>query len=143
MVCLGNICRSPMAEGIMQHLVKKQNLNWIINSAGTGSWHVGCGPDKRSVLTAKNQGIDISKQVCRQFTAQDFDDFDLIVVMDKNNLADVRRLVRDNADLAKIELLLPDKEVPDPYLNDDLFETVFKLIERGCSDLIARHQNLA
>ncbi|MGV8877437.1 MAG: low molecular weight protein-tyrosine-phosphatase [Sphingobacteriaceae bacterium] len=143
MVCLGNICRSPMAEGIMQHLVIKQHLNWEIDSSGTGSWHIGHGPDRRSVATANRHGIDISKQICRQFTIEDFDHFDLIVVMDKSNLAEVRALARNKADLEKIELLLPGKEVPDPYLNDDLFEPVFKLIEKACADFIAQHQSLA
>lgn len=143
MVCLGNICRSPMAEGIMQNLVKKQNLNWEIDSAGTGSWHIGHGPDKRSVSTANRHGIDISKQICRQFAIEDFDHFDLIVVMDKSNLSDVRALARNKTDLEKIELLLPGKEVPDPYLNNDLFEPVFNLIEKACADFIDRHQSFA
>jgi protein-tyrosine phosphatase len=72
MVCLGNICRSPLAEGVMQHLADKQNLDWQIDSAGTGNWHVGEGPDRRSVRTARNHGIDISRQVCRQFRRSDF-----------------------------------------------------------------------
>ena len=86
MVCLGNICRSPLAEGIMRHEAKKAGLNWEVDSAGTGNWHVGEGPDRRSTHTARRFGIDISQQVCRLFNVQDFDDFDLILVMDKSNL---------------------------------------------------------
>lgn len=130
-----------MAEGIMQHLVKEQNLNWEIDSAGTGSWHIGLGPDKRSVSTAKRHGIDISNQICRQFKLQDFDDFDLIVVMDKGNLDDVRALASSKTEFEKIELLLPGKEIPDPYLNDDLFEPVFNIIEKSCADFITRHRS--
>lgn len=142
MVCLGNICRSPLAEGIMQHLAKKHKLNWVIDSAGTGNWHIGSGPDNRSTLTAKNRGIDISKQVCRQFTIQDFDDFDLILVMDKNNLKDVKSLARNQTDREKIELFLTDQEVPDPYYDDNHFEAVFDLIEQGCYAFIKKHQQV-
>ncbi len=83
MVCLGNICRSPLAEGIMQHLVKQHGLDWEVDSAGTGNWHVGQGPDKRSTRVARDNGIDISGQVCRVFNVRDFDTFDHILVMDK------------------------------------------------------------
>jgi protein-tyrosine phosphatase len=137
MVCLGNICRSPLAEGIMQHLVKQQGLNWTIDSAGTGNWHVGEGPDHRSVSVARQFGVDISKQVCRQFKPDDFDRFDLILVMDKNNLADVLAQARNEADTGKVKLLLTDKEVPDPYYDNTQFEPVYRLIEGGCKDVIA------
>jgi protein-tyrosine phosphatase len=136
MVCLGNICRSPLAEGIMQHLVQQQGLNWTIDSAGTGNWHVGEGPDHRSVSVARQFGVDISKQVCRQFKPADFDRFDLILVMDKNNRADVLAQARTEADTAKVKLLLTDKEVPDPYYDNTQFEPVYRLIEGGCKDII-------
>lgn len=136
MVCLGNICRSPLAEGIMQHAVKEAGLNWRIDSAGTGNWHVGDPPDSRSIRVAKKHGIDISKQVCRQFKLNDFDTFDLILVMDKNNLSDVLALARNERDEAKVKLFLVDKEVPDPYFDDAQFEQVFELIELGCEDVI-------
>jgi protein-tyrosine phosphatase len=135
MVCLGNICRSPLAEGIMQHLIDKNGLNWQVDSAGTGNWHVGEGPDKRSIRTARNHGIDISKQVCRQFRKSDFDEFDLILVMDKNNLSDVLSIAPNEQAAAKVKLLL-DKEVPDPYYDDLKFGPVFEMIERGCRDII-------
>ncbi|MGN6640214.1 MAG: low molecular weight protein-tyrosine-phosphatase [Mucilaginibacter sp.] len=136
MVCLGNICRSPLAEGIMQHLVDERGLGWQIDSAGTGNWHVGEGPDRRSVRTARNHGVDISKQVCRLFRRSDFTDFDHIFVMDKYNLEDVLAMAPNEGAANKVKLLLGDKEVPDPYYDDSRFERVFELIEGGCKDIV-------
>jgi len=142
MICLGNICRSPLAEGIMKHLVAKQGLNWTVDSAGTGNWHVGEGPDHRSVKTARQFGVDISKQVCRQFKVSDFDEFDLLLVMDKSNLSDVLAQARNEQDAEKVKLLLNDKEVPDPYYDPSQFEPVYRLIEGGCKDVIRAYQHL-
>jgi protein-tyrosine phosphatase len=139
MVCLGNICRSPLAEGIMQHLAKENGLDWHIDSAGTGNWHVGEGPDHRSTRTAQEHGIDISQQVCRQFNVNDFDDFDQIFVMDSNNFSDIIALARNEEDIKKVKLLLGDKIVPDPYYDDKQFEPVFNLIEEGCREIIKQH----
>ena len=136
MVCLGNICRSPLAEGIMQHLVKEEGLDWEIDSAGTGDWHVGEGPHRGSVQVAKKYGIDISGQVCRLFRVSDFDTFDHIIVMDKSNLSNILAMARNEADRKKVRLLLGDKEVPDPYLTN-LFEEAYQLIEQGCKNIIA------
>ena len=136
MVCLGNICRSPLAHGVMEHLVKEQGLDWEVDSAGTGNWHVGQGPDRRSTAEARNNGIDISKQVCRQFDAHDFDEFDVIVVMDKSNKRDVLSMARNDADRKKVRMLLGDKEVPDPYHDDTQFAPVYKMVEAGCKVLI-------
>jgi protein-tyrosine phosphatase len=136
MVCLGNICRSPLAHGILEHMANKQGLDWAVDSAGTGNWHVGEGPDRRSTRTAKEHGIDISKQICRQFSVDDFDEFDRIFVMDKNNLSDVLVQARNREDKEKVKLLLGDKIVPDPYYDDNQFEPVFKMIEEGCSTII-------
>jgi len=138
MVCLGNICRSPLAQGIMEYEIAKAGLDWTVDSAGTGNWHIGEGPDHRSVRTARNHGVDISKQVCRQFKPRDFDEFDVIFVMDKNNLSDVLNMARTDADAAKVQLLLVDKEVPDPYYDSIQFEPVFELIEGACKDVIRR-----
>lgn len=138
MVCLGNICRSPLAEGIMQHLADDQGLNWQVDSAGTGSWHVGEGPDRRSVRAACNHGIDISRQVCRQFRRKDFSDFDHIFVMDKYNLSDVLAMAPDEQAAAKVKLLLGNREVPDPYYDDSQFEPVFQLVEQGCKEIIGK-----
>ena len=136
MVCLGNICRSPLAEGVMQHLANENGLGWDVDSAGTGRWHVGEAPDRRSIRAARNHGIDISKQVCRQFKRTDFDEFDHIFVMDRNNLSDVLNMARNDEQAVKVKLLLGDKVVPDPYYDDNQFEPVFELIENGCRDII-------
>jgi len=138
MVCLGNICRSPLAEGIMQHMADGQGLDWQVDSAGTGGWHVGEGPDRRSTHTAKGRGIDISKQVCRKFGKADFDEFDHIFVMDKMNLSDVLAMAPNAEAAKKVKLLLGDKEVPDPYYDNNQFEPVFDLIEKGCKVIINR-----
>src|SRR5665213_136331 len=136
MVCLGNICRSPLAEGVMQHLVKENGLDWHIDSAGTGGWHAGENPDRRSIRTARKHGIDISQQVCRQFSVDDFDAFDTILVMDTDNYRDVISLARDDKDVEKVRLLIIYQNIPDPYAEDNLFEPVFKLIEDGCKAFI-------
>lgn len=136
MVCLGNICRSPLAEGVMQHLADEKGLDWQVDSAGTGNWHVGEAPDRRSIRTARNHNVDISKQVCRQFRPGDFAKFDHIFVMDKYNLSDVVAMAPDEASASKVKLLLGNHEVPDPYYNDSQFEPVFELIEGGCKDII-------
>lgn len=140
MVCLGNICRSPLAEGIMQHLADKEGLDWTVDSAGTGRWHIGEGPDQRSVRVARKFGIDISGKICRLFTSADFDEFDHILVMDRSNLANVLALASNTDDQQKVQLLLKDAVVPDPYYDDALFEPVFKLIEDGCKVFIAQHR---
>lgn len=137
MVCLGNICRSPLAEGIMRHLAEEQNLNWEIASAGTGDWHVNQPADKRSITVARNFGYDISKQRARHFNKAMFDDFDHILVMDQNNLKDVLKLASNDAQRSKVKLFLPDgSEVTDPYFDDRLFEPVFLEIEERCRQLI-------
>ena len=120
----------------MQHLADKQGFDWQVDSAGTGGWHVGEGPDRRSVRVARENGIDISRQVCRQFSKSDFELFDHIFVMDKYNLSDVQAMAPDALAIAKVKLLLGTKEVPDPYYDNEMFEPVFKLIEDGCEELV-------
>jgi len=141
MVCLGNICRSPLAHGIMEHLAKENKLDWEIDSAGTGNWHVGEEPDRRSVRAAREHGIDISGQVCRLFRISDFDTYDHIFVMDKNNLGDILAMARNQDDIKKVKLLLGDKIVPDPYYDDSQFEPVFQMIEEGCKEIIEQLTN--
>jgi protein-tyrosine phosphatase len=139
MVCLGNICRSPLAHGILES--KLAGNNFYIDSAGTGAWHVGKAPDQRSVDVAKKHNIDISKQRARQFTKRDFTDFDLIFVMDKSNYKDIVALASHADEVAKVKLLLDynassNIEVPDPYYGgDDGFETVFQMIDAACTNL--------
>lgn len=120
----------------MQHMADEHKLGWKIDSAGTGGWHVGEGPDRRSVHTARDHGVDISKQICRKFRQRDFEDFDHIYVMDRHNLADVLAMAPDEQSAAKVKLLLGDKEVPDPYYDNSWFEPVFELIEGGCRDIV-------
>jgi protein-tyrosine phosphatase len=136
MVCLGNICRSPLAEGIMRSKLTK---NYYIDSAGTGGWHAGEAPDKRSIQTARNHGIDISKQSARKFTITDFDSFDVIFVMDQSNYKDVINLAPNEAAKSKVQLLLDNsKEVPDPYYGTlEDFEQVYQLLNQAC-EAIAR-----
>ncbi len=136
MVCLGNICRSPLAEGIMRHLTEKQNLNWEIASAGTGNWHVGQAPDHRSIAAAKAIGYDISKQRAQQFNQTMFSQYDLILVMDRNNLKDVKSLARTETEEKKIQLFLDNDEVTDPYWDNALFATVCKQVEARCLEII-------
>lgn len=137
MVCLGNICRSPLAEGIMRRLADEQNLNWEISSAGTGDWHINQPADKRSIAVARNFGYDISKQRARHFNESMFDEFDHILVMDQNNLKDVLKLASNDLQRNKVSLFLPDElEVTDPYFDDKLFEPVFLEIEQRCKQLI-------
>lgn len=136
MVCLGNICRSPLAHGVLEHLAKERGLNWEIDSAGTGNWHVGEQPDRRSIAIAKNYGVDISGQCCRQFDVSDFDKYDHIFVMDYNNLNDVKALARNDEDHEKVSLFLKDGIVPDPYYDDTQFDPVYKMVEKRCREII-------
>jgi protein-tyrosine phosphatase len=147
MVCLGNICRSPLADGIMRKLVQDYNLDWTIDSAGTGNWHVGETPDRRAIQTAKKFGVDISGLCARQFSVKDFDEFDKIYVMDASNYQDVIALARNEEDKKKVDLLLNlthpkmNKTVPDPWYDETLFEPVFKMIEEACKKIVAGVSN--
>ena len=137
LVCLGNICRSPLAHGILEHLANTEGLSWEIDSAGTGDWHIGHPPDSRSVSVARKMGVDISNQRARQFEQADFNRFDYILVMDDQNLKNVLALAQTDEDKQKVQLLLGTDFVPDPYFDDALFEPVYQLIERGCKQFIA------
>jgi len=136
MVCLGNICRSPLAEGIMRHLAHEQNLNWEIASAGTGNWHIGKAPDHRSVSAAKALGYDISKQRAQQFNPTMFAKYDLILVMDRNNLSDVQSLAKTDEERKKVKLFLDNGEVTDPYWDNALFSPVCSQVEERCKEII-------
>jgi len=137
MVCLGNICRSPLAEGVLRDLAQKKGLNWEIDSAGTGSWHIGDPPDHRSVKVARQHGVDISGLRGRQFGVADFQQFDRIYVMDLDNYRDVLRKARSEADRVKVQLLLANQqEVPDPWYDDKLFEPVYQMIYKACERII-------
>ncbi len=141
MVCLGNICRSPLAEGLLQSKVNPEEV--FVDSAGTGGFHVGDAPDPRSIAIARKHGLNIEKQRCRKFQVSDFQKFDVIYVMDKTNYDNVIALAQNDAETHKVKLLLeevdlPEKQVPDPYYDEhDGFEHVYYLIERAC-DVIAK-----
>ncbi len=136
MVCLGNICRSPLAHGILEHLVKEKNLNWEIDSAGTGNWHIGEKPDRRSIAVAQKYGVDITNQSCRQFDITDFEKYDHILTMDQNNLSDVISLANGDDGVEKVRLFLKNGIVPDPYHDDNQFEPVYLMIEKRCKEII-------
>ena len=145
MVCLGNICRSPLAEGILKSKIDSQKA--YIDSSGTGSYHIGKLPDSRSIAVAKNYNLDITDQRCKQFKQSDFDEFDLIFVMDSFNKEDVLRLARNNNDRAKVKMILnevfPDEnvDVPDPYHDSERgFENVYQMLDKACN-IIAQKLN--
>ncbi len=145
MVCLGNICRSPLAEGILKS--KVFSMKAVVDSAGTGAYHIGDLPDRRSISIAKENGIDITNQRARKFSINDFDNFDFIFVMDNSNYRDVVELARNEEDILKVRLILnevfPDEnlDVPDPYYGGDFgFENVFNMLDEVC-EIIAKKMN--
>jgi protein-tyrosine phosphatase len=139
MVCLGNICRSPLAHGILAS--KLSSDTFTVDSAGTGDYHIGQLPDHRSIAAAKANGIDISGQRCRQFERSDFDTYDIIYVMDHSNYENVVKLARDADDVSKVQLILKNvssssQEVPDPYWgNSKDFDEVFTLLNDACEKI--------
>jgi len=137
LVCLGNICRSPLAHGILAHMVKEKGLDWEIDSAGTGSWHVGECPDRRSVAVARRYGVDISAQRARQFHRRDLVYYDRILVMDRQNLKDVLALADTLEERTKVSLFLENDVVPDPYYDNTLFDPVYQMIAKRCEELLA------
>lgn len=149
MVCLGNICRSPLAEGILAS--KLPENKFTVDSAGTGSWHIGHSPDERSIAIAEKNKLNISNQKGRQFSTTDFDSFDYIYVMDKSNYENVIKLAKNQAQKEKVQLILnelfPNKnaDVPDPYFGlKNGFEIVYNMLDEACDviakKLIAKHQ---
>ncbi len=136
MVCLGNICRSPLAEGILQSKVDPTKV--FVDSAGTGGYHIGELPDSRSIAVAQEHGLDITHQRCRKLTPKDLMDFDHIYVMDRSNYQNTVALAQTQTERNKVRLLLDDgnpkvKEVPDPYYGGpDGFENVYQLIDVAC-----------
>ena len=138
MVCLGNICRSPLAEGILKSKLPKEHF--FVDSAGTSNYHIGELPDNRSIDVAKTHGIDITDQTGRQFVVSDFDAFDYIYAMDESNYKNIIALARNTEDTLKVKLILNELDntvssnVPDPYYGGSLgFENVFQLLNRACN----------
>ncbi len=147
-VCLGNICRSPTAEGVMRSLVAQAGLQESIelDSAGTGAWHVGSSPDARAVAAARARGIALEGSA-RQVRPQDLDDFDLVLAMDRSNLCELRQLAGDERGQAKVRLLREfdpnadqeDLEVPDPYYGaPGGFDEVLDLVQAACAGLLTQ-----
>lgn len=137
MVCLGNICRSPLAHGILQSKLPLDTF--YVDSAGTANYHIGKQPDSRSIKVANTNGIDISHQKARQFKVSDFNTFDLIYAMDQSNFNNIARLARNTNDIEKVKLILEEddsvsnKNVPDPYYGDITnFEHVFAILNSAC-----------
>ena len=140
MVCLGNICRSPLAEGILQ---SKLDANFFsVDSAGTAAYHIGELPDLRSIAVAKKHGVDISNQRARKFDVKDFIEFDIIYAMDKENYQNICSLAKNNTELQKVKMILDEVKpsqnlsVPDPYYGgDDGFQNVYQLLDEACEKI--------
>ncbi len=138
MVCLGNICRSPLAEGILRSKLPYEDF--VVDSAGTSGYHIGDPPDRRSVEVARKYGLNISHLSGRQFSNRDFDEFDFIYVMDQSNFENVNKLARSKEDLEKVKMILNEiypnqnHDVPDPYYGGTQgFENVYKMLDEACS----------
>lgn len=142
-VCLGNICRSPAGENTMRDLLRQEGVNDIsLDSAGTAGYHIGKGPDKRMTATLESRDVRVTGQA-RQFSKQDFDDFDLIIPMDEDNRRDILRLARNDSDRAKVQPFMgfctefTNSEVPDPYYGgQDGFELVADIMADGCLGIL-------
>jgi protein-tyrosine phosphatase len=148
MVCLGNICRSPLAEGILQEKVKKAGLDWVVDSAGTNHYHTGDAPHPLSQKIALINGIDISQQRARRFTSEDLTQFDKIYALAGDVLNDIQRITGNKFDSAKVDLLLNEQypgknlDVPDPYYGGEPdFHEVYELLDEVCDQLILKYQN--
>lgn len=149
MVCLGNICRSPLAEGILESKLSPEHFT--VDSAGTGNYHIGKKPDSRSIEIAKVKGLDISHQKAKQFTAQDYYDYDYIFAMDKSNYQNILALAPNEKSKEKVKLILNElfenenTDVPDPYFGlENGFEIVYDMLDEVCdtiaTNLKKKHQ---
>lgn len=143
MVCLGNICRSPLAHGILESKAPK---DWYIDSAGTSGWHEGERPDTRSIITAKGRGLNIDQQRSRPFLAEDFERFDVIFAMDSSNFTNITRLAPDEASKAKVRLIMNEaypgenRQVPDPYTGGQRgFEDVYDMLDLAIEKFLEQH----
>lgn len=143
MVCLGNICRSPIAEGILQHKVSEAGLNWVVESAGTNGYHTGEPPHHLSIKVAKLNNIDITNQRSRKFIAEDFEQYDKIYAMAGDVIDDMKRIAKNKFDTQKTDLLLNElfpqqnKDVPDPWYGPEKgYHDVYELIDKACEKII-------
>lgn len=145
MVCLGNICRSPLAEGILQHKVKAAGLSWQVDSAGTNGYHLGEAPHQLSQKVAKENGLDISSQRSRRFVAEDFDRFDKIYAMADDVIDEMKQIAKDKYDRSKVALLMDelypgkDMDVPDPWYGSEAgYLYVYDMINKACDAILAK-----
>ncbi len=146
MVCLGNICRSPLAEGILQHKADAAGLNWQVDSAGTNGYHVGEAPHKLSQKVAKLNGIDISKQCARRFSASDFEKYDKIYAMAGDVIDEMKWMAGNKYDASKVDLLMNEllpgrnEDIPDPwYGTEPGYHTTYEMIDKATDALIGKH----
>lgn len=146
-VCLGNICRSPLAEGVLQQKARAAGLDWIIDSAGTNGYHTGESPHPLSQKVARLNGVDISRQRARRFTAADFNHYDIIYVMAQDVLDDVKRIAQNAFDPVKTLFFLnelhpgEDSDVPDPwYGTEEGYHEVYALIEKTCERIVEKYK---
>lgn len=143
LVCLGNICRSPMAEGVLRHLARERGMAITTDSAGTGNYHIGEAPDLRAQAAMKRMGMDIADLRARQFVQADFDRFDLVLAMDADNLRNMQQMAPSPEHASKARLIMdiapahPLREVPDPYYGDDAdFDAVGEMLLEACNKLL-------
>ena len=146
MVCLGNICRSPLAEGVLQHKAIQAGLNWRVESAGTNRYHTGEPPHLLSQKVASQHGIDISNQRARSFCIDDFDNFDIIYALANDVKDEMRTIALHKFDESKVKLLMneilpgKDLDVPDPWYGPERgYHEVFNLIEKACDAIINKY----
>ena len=146
MVCLGNICRSPLAEGILKQKVRKAGLPWTIESAGTNGYHIGEPPHHLSQKVAKLNGIDICDQRARRFTADDFQRYDKIYAMSSDVIDEMKWIAKNKFDRSKVELLMNElkpgknQDVPDPWYGPEPgYHQVFKMIDEACDAMLKRY----
>jgi len=145
MVCLGNICRSPLAEGILKSKIATEGLNVEVHSAGTGAYHVGEPADPRSVRVAAKNSINLRGHVGRHFQVSDFDEYDMIYAMDKYNYDDILNKARNKSDQSKVKMLMNERypgediDVPDPYFGGSSgFDDVFSMIDKACDVVVGK-----
>ncbi|MBK8056150.1 MAG: low molecular weight phosphotyrosine protein phosphatase [Saprospiraceae bacterium] len=141
MVCLGNICRSPMAQGILERKISEKKLDWQVDSAGTSGWHDGAPPDTRAIFAARRKGTDISRQISRKISLQDITNFDVILAMDSSNYGDILQLCKDQNQKEKVHLVRnfesPGRNtaVPDPYY-DGRFDEVYDILDKSLDKFV-------
>ena len=145
MVCLGNICRSPLAEGILRNKIKQAGLDWEIDSAGIGGWHAGDLPDRRSIAVANKYNIDLTNQRARKINAADLDEFDWLLAMDEDNYRDILNYATNEKQRSKVAMIMnfakpeTNQNVPDPYY-DGRFELVYQMLDEAC-EAFMKHQD--